>query len=277
MKKLKLLFLVPALFAMTACGLGSEVTKEKAQEYAEEMKKQDEPENVTFNLKMSGTSGKEKAKMEMEYKIKTSKDAGSYYYVSMEEDGEKSLFEVYQVPNDKYEEVTWVKYLEEGKEQTLCYGKKDNAEYSIVTRYVMNAGMAPAMMYAMFSSPDIAAAEYEENEDYKVQYFSNGAKNLSVKVTFSETKASDEEEYMTSGSLTITYDNYLLKSIDESATSNIGNKVSVKGNASYDAVKLSLPSGWEDIINKEQLHKQKLNKIARPRAQLFYAYRFIIF
>ena len=258
MKKAKLFVLIPALFALTACGLGKEVDEQAAKDY--EAKMAEEPitsqDSVNFNLTTNGTQGKDKVKSSAEYKMKINNKTGnSYFYASSEQDGKKSFFEAYVCKDETYEEVTWVKYLDNNTETTVAYTKKGNeiVYTTVAATLVTSASFGPVGFYTMFSVPTavVEGADFEE-ENAKVQYYSNGEKNLSVKVTVSEPKEApeDEEEYATSGSITAVYDIYLLKSFEVSAKTNLGNSATMKASASYGEAKVSLPKDWEKVIVK---------------------------
>jgi len=257
-KYLKGLFLIPTLL-LASCGLGKEITEEESKEIskniaAEAAKQKD----VAFELSMSGTNGKNKEKTNLEYKMKLAENGDKYYYAFQEQGENKAFFEVYQVANETYDEVTWVKYLSEGKEVTAAYAKKGNEityEASVAT-FVASASFGPGAFYMMFSSPEIFVSDYvdSQSENATIKYYSNGEKNLSIKATVKNEEkpedSGDGDEWVKEGSFLVTYDNNLLKSLEVSSTTNLGNKATGKGKASYGAQKISLPKGWEDLLGK---------------------------
>ena len=139
--------------------------------------------------------------------------------------------------------------------------KKDNASYSKeASNYQMEAGLVSALFYAVASSPDDLKELVDDVEEYtETKYYSTGEKNLSVKITVNVPKEGQEkleqedpdEEFPVSGTVTATYNDFKLKSINENVTTNLGNKGTLKGNASYNKFSISLPSGWEQLIPAE--------------------------
>lgn len=258
MKKVKLFALIPTIFALTACGLGKEVDEQAAKDYQAKMAEEplDKEDSINFSSTANGTQGEDKVKFSAEYKMKINNKTGnSYYYASSKQGDKKSFFEAYVCKDETYEEVTWVKYLSNNTETTAAYTKKDNelAYTTVAEVLVTSASLGPIGFYTMFSIPTAIteSADFDE-ENAKVQYYSNGEKNLSVKVTVNKPKETpkDEEEYATSGSVTVVYDNYLLKSFEVSAKTNLGNTTTMKASASYGEAKISLPKDWEKVIVK---------------------------
>ena len=252
-QSLKLLVLVP-IFALVACeNLGKEADAETIAKYQAGMATVQSPANITFSVKMSGKTGQNHEAIVSEYKMKKAENGDVYYYSYSKQGKDEGKAEVYRVQNEKYEEVTYIKSLSEGKEAVLVYVKKDNDDYSTQTStYVLSAGIAPAMFYEMLADPEEAADLMNADADgVEYKYYSNGEKNLSVKATVKEMQPDeDEEEYAKSGSMTITYNDYLLSSFSASSKSNLGNNSTASGKASYGKVSISLPSGWEKAIVK---------------------------
>lgn len=257
-KYLKGLFLIPTLL-LASCGLGKEITEEESKEISKNIAAETaKQKDIAFELSMSGTSGESKAKVNQDYKMKLAENGDKYYYALQELGENKSFFEVYQVANETYDEVTWVKYLSEGEEVTAAYAKKGNEvvyEASVAT-LVASASFGPGAFYMMFSSPEMFVSDYvdSQSENATIKYYSNGEKNLSIKVTVKNAEKPEDseegDEWVKEGSFTVTYDNNLLKSLEVSSTTNLGNKANGKGKASYDAQKISLPKGWEDLLSK---------------------------
>lgn len=258
-KYLKGLFLIPTLLLASCGGLGKEITEEESKEISENIAEEAaNQKDIAFELSMGGTSGESKVKVNQEYKMKLAENGDKYYYALQEEGENKSFFEVYQVANETYDEVTWVKYLSEGKELTAAYAKKGNElvyEASVVT-FVASASFGPGAFYAMFSSPDVFVSDYvdAQSENATIKFYSTGEKNLSIKVTVKNEQkpedSEDDDDWVKEGNFTVTYDNNLLKSFEISSTTNLGNKATGKGKASYGAQKISLPKGWEDLLGK---------------------------
>ena len=111
----------------------------------------------------------------------------------------------------------------------------------------------PEAYLSAFSDPTVlvSSATQASNEEAVVKYYSTGDGNLTVEATVTEKSVDASEESAVSTKETIKYDNYLLKSASIEATSNKGN-VS-KMNFTFEAkakFAITLPSGWEALINK---------------------------
>lgn len=261
---IKALVFIP-IIALSSCSfLGKEVNEDFANKYEEKITDMDDIETITFKLDFSGTKGGSKSQSKGKYILKKDKDDNKYFYVDGNDEGEREFIELYQVNNETYEEVTWVKYLEDGKEKTACYAKKDNADYNKQTSdFTMTAALAPSLIYALCSSPSSVVKDLLDSDDAEsiITYYSTGEKNLSVKKVIkpaskdgssSESTSSSEEDddEPNSGTAVITYNNYLLSSINVSASSDKGTKQKITGSASYGKVTVSLPSGWEKLLAK---------------------------
>ena len=249
----KVLVLLP-IVALTACAnLGKEVDEKAVADYKAELAKQEEPKCLSFTMNLSGTTGKDKQASKSNYKMKQNAEGDKYFYTYSKNGDSESKVEVYQVKNEQYEEVTWIDYSSEAGKLTIAYAKKDNTRYNELTsEYVTSAGMAPSLFYLMVASPDGAGEMLEaDEENAETKFYSNGEANLSMKITLKKAQEDpEEEEWAVSGNLTITYNNYRFASLDMSAKTNLGNSQSGKASASYDAVSLSLPSGWEKVLAK---------------------------
>lgn len=253
-KLLKTLLFIPVI-ALSACGenLGKEADAQAAQQYQAQMAAVEEAKNVTFSMTMSGTGGPQKIATSGTYKMKQAENGDVYYYLNAKSQVSYKI-EIYRVKNEKYEEVTYVKVAQAGQSYTLAYGKKDNALYEEqIEDYLMTAELATGVFYAAFASPD-AALDYLDGDENNttVTYYSNGEKNLSIKAVLKDGQPEneDDEEYSVSGQLVATYNDYRFASASVSSTSNLGNKSSAKLSASYGKVSISLPSGWENLLNK---------------------------
>lgn len=252
-RNLKVLVLLP-IFALAACGgLGKEADAQAVAKYQEEMAKVEEAKNITFSVEMNGKTGADHQATKAAYKMKQAENGDLYYYTYQKQGKTEAKMELYQVKNEKYEEVTYIKIVSGGQSAALAYAKKDNATYDdSIADYVTSAGMAPAMFYMMLASPEGALELMEaDEENMEFKYYSTGEKNLSVKAEVKNGQpVEDEDEYATSGSMTITYNDYRFSSVSISSKTNLGNSASVSGSASYGKVSIGLPSGWEKAIVK---------------------------
>ena len=260
MKKFKFLFLVPALFSMVACGLGSEVKPEKAKEIAQNMAKVEEPKAYEAKLNMTSYDAETKSTSKASYVLKYNKD-GDYYgsinleYPDSKEDGYNSntKAEVYKVADAEYEEVLYMKSydFDEKKDEIQVVTKKGNplewaqaaasAEYEIGTLdvYMIDADDIVKMI-------ETADLQSEANENLEIKYYSKGANNLTIKETM---KKSDDKNAMW-GEATITFDKGYLTLMEENLQDNDGSKMNLKIEIKYsDSIKISLPSDWKSHLN----------------------------
>ena len=258
MKKFRFLFLVPALFSMVACGLGKEVKADKAKEIAQGMKDTKMPDAYEVTIDMKEYDAEDKETATSKYVLKKN---GDEFFGSIksevkggEDDGYKYEAEVYKVKNDKYDEVLYTKYYDddEKKDQISVVVKKDNvvnyglavasadAEIASLTVYLTSADQLEAAI-------DLAEKQAADDENIEVKYYSKGDKNLTIKETMKE---SDKENAQW-GESTITFDKGLLTESKTKLTNKAGDTLEMNITVKYpNSVKISLPSGWEDHIEK---------------------------
>ena len=258
MKKLKFLFLVPALFSMVACGLGKEVNADKAKEIAKGMKDVKQPDNFEAKLNMTSYDAEDKTTTSANYDLKKNGDGELYAALKTETKGDGESFamdlEVYYVKNEKYDEVVYMKdnNADEKDKINVVVKKGNELEFAAAFGEIQSevASLSVYMTFADALEEAIESAELEAkaNENVEVKYYSNGNQNLTIKETMKE---SDDEIGM-SGESTITFDKGLLQSTETKMSNKAGDKMELKLTMKYpNSVKISLPSGWESYIEQE--------------------------
>lgn len=257
MKKTKLLFLIPALFSITACGLGQEVKPERAEEIADNMAKMESPKNM--EMKISGTETLNKETYKIDYHFKVNEDKEIYGKMNLtgsnEEDNVKC--EVYLVNNEEYGKVAYAKmYDYESKKdlvEVITY-KDHMATFDseiaplldqvedLSDSYYMDAGDLKSTI-ASYN------AQSEADDTISVKYYSKGDNNLSIKVTYTGDKYSTNP---TSGSTTITFDKGYLTALDMSMkTERLDTNYEIKLKAAINypsSLKISLPNDWKNYL-----------------------------
>lgn len=258
MKKLKFLFLVPAIFSMVACGLGKEVNADKAKEIAKGMKDVKQPDNYEATLTMTSYDADDKSTTSANYSIKKNADGELYAAMKTETKGGDDSFamdvEVYYVKDSKYDEVVYMKDNSAEKEEdkiNVVVKKGNELEFTAAFGEIQSeiASFSVYMTSADSLEEAIESAELEAkaNENIEVKYYSNGSQNLTIKETVKE---SDDKIGM-SGESTITFDKGLLQSTETKMTSKDGDRMELKLTMKYpSSVKISLPSGWESHIRQ---------------------------
>ena len=263
MKKLKFLFLAPAVFAMVACGgIGKEVTVEKAKELAKGMKDVEQPKDYEAVIEMKTYDAEDKSNTVAKYTLK--KNANDEFYAAINGEntggeGEsaynyKTDVEVYYVNNDTYDNVLYMKNNdEEDKEDQITVVVKKGNEAAFAQSYgYVQMEMSELSMYlttAEYLETAIEAAEEQAkaDENITVKYYSKGDKNLTIKETMKE--SDDEDAYY--GETSVTYDKGLLVESKTKVQSKAGDKMEMNITVKYPkSVKVELPKDWESHIEK---------------------------
>ena len=265
-KKLSLLVLLPA-FMLSSCGDGAEITdpaKLKETKDAISAKTKD-IKNYEMTMKSSATSYDDSAKknvtMESEMVFRANANEEMYLKSVSKEGDQKEETTIYLVKDAKYKQVLYLDMYDEDtkKNEKTVYGYDGNElTFSFAALYFL----APTLYTSMFLDPNTISAEdlleetAENSEtEYTVEskYYSKGDGNLTLKISAKAKEgAKSEDEYAVSESYTVVYDNYYWKSALIEQESNKGNKSKAEITFTVkDEVKIELPSGWEDLINKE--------------------------
>ena len=267
--KLALLLVAPALL-LSACTTntdGKEIKEEEAQSIMEKIAaKVNTIKNVKFD--MSGNSSstntetgeKSTTLSDLVYYRNESGDVSMTSHSNI--NGEKSDNEVYLVNDETYIKVLYQKTKYDGQEaQTTVLGYEGNEmAFSFASLYFM----VPESYITTFSDPTKfdtqikATAESTENMSLEVKYYSKGEENLTIKykVTYSDV-ASQESETVQNATYTVKYNNGLLAAVKLDQTSNKNNKsVTDMKLEVKDEVVITLPAGWEDLINKSSSQEE---------------------
>lgn len=263
--KLSKILMFSALFALTACGggKGAEVDQAKAKEVAKNISTETKNvKNLEFTMEMSMYDAEDKDTSISKYTYRFNDNGEIYANVYGSDSDGRSDVSFYQVKNDEYEEVIYYHTLShtnkdnKDDESTVCYGKKGNETvYATVSASVgTSAIMSVNAVYTASNDPLVILSDAEKEADagYVVKYYSSGDKNLTIEVKYdgSKVSSSSEEENVKSAVATYTYTNGLFSKLEYSTEYTNGNKMSAKAEAKYGSVKISLPNGWKDIVNK---------------------------
>ena len=257
MKKFKLLFLVPALFSMAACGLGQEVNADKAKEIAKNMNAEG-ADTYEATISMTTYDAEEKETTKMNYVLKRNADGDIQASMKAESTGGeneyKSDIEIYKVKNDQYDEVIYMKYYddEDKKDDINVYVKKGNElSYATIASSVnLELGSLNAYFYdadELVAAIEMAEAEAKKDDNIEIKYYSTGNNNLTIKETAKQ--SDDDDAYY--GESTITFDKGLLTNSESKMQNKAGDKIELKVSIKYpSSLKISLPNGWESYIEK---------------------------
>ena len=262
------LLMIPALL-LVACK-GQKIGEDKAKEIANKITENTEKnlDGASFEMKLTMKSaegkGSEREESDLSYVLTQDKDENIKFKMKGNEGEEKYDFVIYQVKNETYEEVSYIKeYNVETKEYTeRVYTKATDDDYSSQTSaYTMNA-LAPVLIIAGLADPvklmesdDFMEGESEEDGltfNTKINYYSTGEKNLTIEAERKYVKGeiAADDEVATEAKYTITYDNLIFKKAVITGKSNLGNNSSANASLELKKVNIELPSGWEKLVNK---------------------------
>lgn len=262
------LLMIPALL-LTSCK-GEKIGEEKAKELANKISENtNNLDGYGYELKVNakGSSGKgsEKQSESISYELYQDKDENIKFKMKGNDGDEKYDFVIYQVKDETYEEVAYIKEYDLDKKvyNEYVYGKNVTDNYSsLVSSYTMNA-LVPAIMMAGLADPakllesdDFQNGEIVEDEiTYKneVTFYSTGEKNLTIEAKRNaiSNNIPEDDETDISLSYSITYDNLLLKKATIVGKSNYGNTIEMKFNVDIKkSVKVELPSNWKEVMEK---------------------------
>ena len=214
-----------------------------------------------------GSSGKgsEKISENLSYELIQDKDENIKFKMKGNDGEEKHDFVIYQVKNEEYEEVAYIKEYDVDKKiyNEYVYGKNITENYSsLVSSYTINAFMPAFMMMGfvdpttLLESDDFQNGEIVEDDitfKNEVAFYSTGEKNLTIEAKRSAVSGSipEDEEIDTGLTYSITYDNLLLKKATITGKSNYGNSIEIKLNVDIKkSVKVELPSNWKEVMEK---------------------------
>lgn len=259
-KQLLTLFVLPALM-LTSCSAGKELTKEEAEQRADEIneKSEETPKNVEIKLISKGSSGKgdDKKVQNLEYVVKFNEDGEFFCSMKGTSDDEKIDITVYKVISEEYEEVTYAKTYNESnkKYDEVAITKKGNILYDTLSEGYTVYEAVPLLFYAGYAIVDLDEYILVEDDDgtATTKFYSTGAGNLTIEQKYKYTgEISEDDEEMLETTTKLAYSNYLLESYSVTGKSNYGNTATIKLTASYPSskVKISLPSGWEKAIEE---------------------------
>lgn len=257
MKKTRLLLLIPALFSITACGLGSEIKAEKAEEIAENMAEMDPPENIEMKFSGSETNDNEKIKFEYVYKQNADNEIYAKINVTGSDSDDNVKGECYLVNNDEYGKVAYAKMYDYSAKkdvvEVITYKNNASVFDSEIAPILDMVTEVPQSYYIDADELKLAIASYEaqaKTDDLlTVKYYSKGDNNLTIKATYKGSKTSTTPM---NGTITITFDKGYLTSYSASIKYYLTDKTystDFKGTVTYPkSLKISLPSDWENYL-----------------------------
>ncbi len=256
MKKAKLIFLIPALFSITACGLGQEVSPLQAENIADNMVVEN-PKNM--EMRLTGTEKSDDSSYKIEYLFKKNEDKEIYgkLNVSSSKDSQNVKLELYICNNDDYGKVAYAKVYDSSSNTTqvevITYKNNSSTFNNEINPVLDQLDEVTDQYYLDVDDLKAAVTSYnnQSNNDSNltVKYYSKGDNNLSIQATY---KSKGDSDYSTNGSVTITFDKGCLTSFNQSVKFNLGGtsyssnyKCTIKYPSS---LKITLPSGWKNYL-----------------------------
>ena len=256
--KFALLLIAPALL-LASCGSSkeNEVSAEEAKTIETNIAaKTRDIKNYVFTVDSNSTSYDEdldknvttKGQMEL-----TVNENGEVYLHSKATSDTTTIMDFYLANDETYTKVMYTSYdYGDGEKDIECYGY---VGHELEFGFSSLIYALPASYLELFKNPFTFEAEVTGKDDYEIskKYYSSGDDNLTIKVETKYTgdKSPLAEETAVEGSYEVKYVDGYFKSLSSSATSNKGNKSTLKFDlAVKDKVSITLPSGWKDIINQ---------------------------
>ena len=267
-KRLLTVLTIPALL-LCSCK-GAKITEEKAKEIATKITENEaalEDQGFEMVLEYKTSTGKGDARVisDAKYEFSQDKDENIRLQVKGIDQDKKYDFVFYKVSNDTYEEVSYIKEFneEENKYVESVYTKKGNDDYSDITSSYSLIAIVPAFVLAGYASPDqlMEGADFKTGEieedglkySRSVNYYSTGDKNLTIESTTKllDKTYPDDEEIPLEAKYSLTYDNLIIKNVNVSGTSNYDNKSLIKANLKLIDKAITLPNGWEKLLENK--------------------------
>ena len=280
MKNIRFLALLPVLM-LSACGLGTKLSDEQAQERIDAIKEKSgslaDDENYqnskmslvidSYNIDTDGT----KTKVKQSFKLESNQDGETHAYVEFITGSEKETTDFYLVNYDDSEteddQIVYVKMYdseaEDKKEEIVCVslGKNPSVFSSCVSAFASESSSA-LLYFAAFANPESVASSFEsaagDQYDTEISYHSGINGDFSVKCVANlkaDVEVPDGSEDLVAKQQTtiVTYSKDVLASFDSSSKTVAGDLTSVRGSAAYQKakIKISLPSGWQNKLDAE--------------------------
>ena len=262
-KKLPLLLVLPAMM-LSSCGYGPEVTDESTK--AELLSEIAEKSSKIKNLVMKMTSKQTAYDYDLKKNVSTdgtliysaNSDGEMYMYTSATtSEGEKTEETVYSVMDkDKRSVLAVQEYNPETKKnETMFYGENE-ASLGVFLFLV------PILLYSTYMNPETYVSSLTKDStlataslklDGDIKYYSRGAGNLTIVAETSTTKEvkEDDGEQSIHEISTVTYDNYLISTVQIEDKTNKGNtnKSTITFNFPENLA-IDLPSSWLAQMSK---------------------------
>ena len=278
MKNIKFLALLPVLM-LSACGLGTKLSDEKAQERIDAIKEKmaDMVDDENYqNYKMSMTAESyyknedgDKEKMKAIYKLNQNADGEFYAYVEVNMGKEKTTVDLYYALDDEYEEVLYVKsYNSEAEDEKTNINvtvKKDNSAFdAILAEYVSDVTSTLGRTVGVYGNPETVAAMVDglgnDYDEPSVAYYSGINGDFSVKASVARSSEADDvdddykDSVLKSATVIATYSKDVLSSFDMEQVFLSGDKAGQRGSIAYQKsfLKISLPNGWQNELDKDE-------------------------
>ena len=254
MKKAKLIFLIPALFSITACGLGQEVSPLQAENIADNMVVEN-PKNM--EMRLTGTEKSDDSSYKIDYMFKKNEDKEIYgkLNISSSKDTQNVKLELYICNNDDYGKVAYAKEYDSSSNTTqvevITYKNNSSTFNNEINPVLDQLDEVTDQFYLDVDDLKSAVTTYNNHNDsnFTVKYYSKGDNNLSIQATYKATSVSDSSM---SSSVTITFDKGCLTSFNQSAKYNLSGasySANYKCTIKYpSSLKITLPSGWKNYL-----------------------------
>ena len=246
-----LILLIPALTLM-ACSDQKEITYEKAEEMMTAIHENAaKVTNYTFTGSNKGGIGKGSNKVEVDLSYKLIVDGNNVYsYIKGNNSGVSYDFEYYRAANSKYEEVTYVRYFDETKQEYIkaVEVKKDNPNYADAFASYASIYNRPINVCRYYQYFDIKAVKDSALEGDTVKFYSSKEGNLTIKAIANSKSSDPEQEITTKGTEIYNFDNNLFVSSSNNTESSFGNKWESKIKVEYKNDKVEIPTDFETYV-----------------------------
>lgn len=251
---------------LSSCGYGPEVTDEstKAELFSEIGEKSSEIKNLVMKMTSKQTAYdydlKKNVSTDGTLIYSANSDGEMYMYTSTTtSEGEKTEETVYSVMDKDKKSVLAVQEYnpETKKNDTMFYG-----ENASETSFAALLFLAPILLYSTYMNPERYVSSLTNDStletaslklDGDLKYYSRGAGNLTIVSEMSTTKEvkEDDGEQSIHEISTVTYDNYLISTVQIEDKTNKGNtnKSSITFNFPEN-LGIDLPSSWLAQMSK---------------------------
>jgi hypothetical protein len=268
-KKIKGLSLL-SIFLLSSCGYGQNITEDKERILGFQdaiTAKMREVRNFEMSIGSAVFGDSEKGDYTVDY-VFDRNEKGDQYMSKIEKSQEAKTETIFYFVNDPtYMRVYYLDthdlVTDSHDVRVYSYQSRREDKVNLNDDYLISRAFGdPAATYDTLSSPR-AFFELRTGRDFnryicglysgpgpQVDYYSKGEGNLTIEITLGR----DSYLYAKNmyGTYRVTYENYLLKDATLKSTEFVTSKAS-KADISFepkDSLPITLPSGWEEIIDK---------------------------